>query len=947
MPAVWLNKKTLKFFSILFALAFQYSESSIFLRLLATHFNSQCFLDLILLPACHYSIFYQYKRTGCNPACRSTQVNSATSNEHWSSALCNEQISQQIETLDKEIAAHTLEQNALNQLIQKFQQLEFFTGNLEKCCEDEKVLTQDELNFAVLKKRFEDGKKVLDADNKYRPYKQLSDQLAAAVTALQKNEQLLQEQEKIYSENKQNLETASANAEKYEKEFGELAKLFAAVNELDTIIRTLDSSVSAAEKSRRSELRNTLNCRRKLAETNCQLTELEKNHSEAIAYLANHANDGELPAIQKICEEWLKNYKAYSSELTECQKQKNNIQKELAVFQKVIAEKEEILAREVENFEKISADEIIAKRRIDDALAGTAKAQWQELYNAHNQLYQQTLLCKSLEEHRKQLQDGKECPLCGAKEHPFAIGNIPEPEKEFEKLQELNKRLADIDKAEKALQKVSDMLKDCNNAKLQVQSIIEQQKIQLDNKQQSEKELIQREQKLQNDLVQTAKNIDEALAPFGLTWDKKTYTLSKEFALRVKKYSEFQSAAAIFNETKNELQNIILRLRTEQKSLLENCRNLKQNWKAEVAKYAENKAQRAKLFGDKNPAEEARKAEEIRTNFATAREKAQQTFTEISTKRSNTVENIQKLKVNISELNEQIITARESFNFACKTAGVTEEEFHTFVLTAEEMTELSAADANLKSRRKQLIETRENCEKEIKTLSEFLAGKKSKEEISAELTAVSEQLLEKNQFVGGLRQRIRQNDENKEKMAEQHAKLLEQKKAMELWNKLYDLIGVKDRFQRFAQGITLEHLLVLANLELEKLSGRYRLLRSKTEELGIDVADKDQGDEIRGCKTLSGGERFLVSLALALGLAQMAGEKIRVDSLFLDEGFGTLDAETLDTALDALNSLRSRGKLVGVISHVAAFSEKIPCIIEVNKSGGGRSTLQGPGVKAL
>ena len=170
---------------------------------------------------------------------------------------------------------------------------------------------------------------------------------------------------------------------------------------------------------------------------------------------------------------------------------------------------------------------------------------------------------------------------------------------------------------------------------------------------------------------------------------------------------------------------------------------------------------------------------------------------------------------------------------------------------------------------------------------------------------------------------------------------------MELWRRLYDLIGVKDRFQRFAQGITLEHLLVLANLELEKLSGRYRLLRSKTEELGIDVADKDQGDEIRGCKTLSGGERFLVSLALALGLAQMAGEKIRVDSLFLDEGFGTLDAETLDTALDALNSLRSRGKLVGVISHVAVFSEKIPCIIEVNKSGGGRSTLQGPGVKAL
>ena len=184
-------------------------------------------------------------------------------------------------------------------------------------------------------------------------------------------------------------------------------------------------------------------------------------------------------------------------------------------------------------------------------------------------------------------------------------------------------------------------------------------------------------------------------------------------------------------------------------------------------------------------------------------------------------------------------------------------------------------------------------------------------------------------------------------MAAEHQKLQEQKKIAGLWNRMHDLIGSKDRFQRVAQGITLEHLLVLANLELAKLSDRYRLLRSTKEELGIDVADKDQGDEIRSCKTLSGGERFLVSLALALGLSQMAGEKIRVDSLFLDEGFGTLDSETLDTALEALSSLRNRGKLVGVISHVAEFSEKIPCRIQVTKQGGGRSIIQGPGVKQL
>ena len=857
------------------------------------------------------------------------------------------QLRQEIEILDKAVAAHTRTQKDLNQLIQKFQQLEIFTRNLEKCGEDERVLTQDEVDFSAQRKRFEDGKKVLEADSKYRPYKELNDQQATAATALQKNEQLLQEQEKLFSENRQKVETATAAAGKYEKEFEELSKIFAAVNELDTIIRTLNANISSAAQRREEEVRNALNCRRELAEKRSNLAELEKNHSEATAYLAAHARDGELTAVQKICEEWLKNYKAHSSELADCQKQKNNIRKEVAVLQKLIAEKEELLAKETEKFEKISADAVVAEQHITDALAGTAKEQWQELYETHNQLYQQTLICQSLEEHRRHLQDGKECPLCGSKEHPFALGNIPAPEKELEKLQLLKNRLSDIDKAEKELQKISDMLNACNNAKLQIQSELDKLKIQRDGKQQDENSLMQKEQDLQDKLGQIAGDIDNNLAPFGLTWNREKSLLPAELAVRVKKFAEFQAAGTIFAEKKNELLNTILRLRTTLKTLLENCRNLKRNWQNEISKRTANKMQRFDLFGDKNPADEARKAEKIRSDFTSAREKAQQAFTEISTKRNSSIENIQKLKTDIAELNEKIISARANFVLACKAAGVTEEEFHSFVLSAEEMTALSAVDADLKSRRKQLALIRQNCEKEIKNISGFLAGKKSKEEISAELATVTEQLNEKNQIVGGLRQRIRQDDENKAKMAEQHSKLLEQQKVMHLWRQLYDLIGVKDRFQRFAQGITLEHLLVLANLELEKLSGRYRLLRSKTEELGIDVADKDQGDEIRGCKTLSGGERFLVSLALALGLAQMAGEKIRVDSLFLDEGFGTLDAETLDTALDALNSLRSRGKLVGVISHVAAFSEKIPCIIEVNKSGGGRSTLQGPGIKSL
>ncbi len=117
-----------------------------------------------------------------------------------------------------------------------------------------------------------------------------------------------------------------------------------------------------------------------------------------------------------------------------------------------------------------------------------------------------------------------------------------------------------------------------------------------------------------------------------------------------------------------------------------------------------------------------------------------------------------------------------------------------------------------------------------------------------------------------------------------------------------------------------------ANERLARMSDRYRLIRDPDAPLELLVVDAYQGGVRRSTRNLSGGESFLVSLALALGLARMAGRRMRIDSLFLDEGFGTLDAETLDTALAALAGLGQEGKVVGVISHVPALRERnSPC----------------------
>ena len=136
-----------------------------------------------------------------------------------------------------------------------------------------------------------------------------------------------------------------------------------------------------------------------------------------------------------------------------------------------------------------------------------------------------------------------------------------------------------------------------------------------------------------------------------------------------------------------------------------------------------------------------------------------------------------------------------------------------------------------------------------------------------------------------------------------------------------------------------------ANRQLEKMTDRYLLIRDDEEPLELNVVDNYQAGEIRSTKNLSGGESFIVSLTLALGLSKMASHKVRVDSLFLDEGFGTLDEDALETALETLSGLQQDGKVICIISHVPALKERISTQINVHPVSGGQSSISGPGCK--
>ena len=132
----------------------------------------------------------------------------------------------------------------------------------------------------------------------------------------------------------------------------------------------------------------------------------------------------------------------------------------------------------------------------------------------------------------------------------------------------------------------------------------------------------------------------------------------------------------------------------------------------------------------------------------------------------------------------------------------------------------------------------------------------------------------------------------------------------------------------------------LANRHLIRLTDRYRILRNPDEHLDLLILDEYQAGSTRSMNSLSGGESFLVSLALALGLSELAGRKTQIDTLFIDEGFGTLDPDALDVALTALEMLQGTGKTIGIISHVEALKDRVSTQINVRKGPGGVSSIR-------
>ena len=220
---------------------------------------------------------------------------------------------------------------------------------------------------------------------------------------------------------------------------------------------------------------------------------------------------------------------------------------------------------------------------------------------------------------------------------------------------------------------------------------------------------------------------------------------------------------------------------------------------------------------------------------------------------------------------------------------------------------------------------------------------KSAEQLLEERNAALQQLERDKQNLTDYHAQKKGNESRKNRIVKLKQQVDETRQANLKWELLCKYIGDAQgkTFSTFAQGLTLKKLIVLANERLRKLNDRYLLdIPLEEEDDDLIIIDIYLGEERRSVRTLSGGETFIVSLALALALSDLASKNVKIESLYIDEGFGSLDPEALDVAISTLEQLQvESNKTIGIISHVESLKERIETQIQLEKNSSGFSKI--------
>ena len=594
---------------------------------------------------------------------------------------------------------------------------------------------------------------------------------------------------------------------------------------------------------------------------------------------------------------------------------------------------------------------VSAKQALDAHLKGRRLRDYRQ---EHENLLRELALRQkiaSLEAERQALTDGKPCPLCGSTNHPYAAGNQPEIVETELRLKESADFIEAAEGLTENVQIAEDQHKETEK-KAAIASQALRDAAAAHDRISSDLNRISNEIKDRN--LRYDSQLDEILSrlkPLGIVeiaMDK-IQVLAADLQERQKTWSAMQ-------DEKSSLENGIQKLSAETNRLDALFTSSEQLFNERTgALDLQNKTwtdlerKRFETLEDKLADQEENRLNQQLAAAEAAEKLARDDHQSAKAQHDDVRIKSEQHQAALSRLTPECSAREAEFVAGIVQAGFADEADFC-------QKKMAAAERKLLAdKARQLDDGLLDAKARLKDKTQALAREKARAltatplpSLEIDLPVMEEQNLQISQSIGAIQQSLSADQNARAETSEKRTRIESLQLEWSRWSRLNELVGSADgkKFRNFAQGMTFEILIAHANRQLERLTDRYLLTRDEASPLDLCVVDNYQAGEIRTTKNLSGGECFIISLALALGLSKMSSRRVRVDSLFLDEGFGTLDEDALESALETLASLQQDGKLIGIISHVPALKERISTRISILPVSGGRSSISGPGVEA-
>jgi len=762
--------------------------------------------------------------------------------------------------------------------------------------------------FEPKKVVLEKSEKALKCEASYQSYNQLVEEDDADNRSLgSKNNELSSLKQSITDADKAYKDAKKAFINHNEKK-SDNQNLWKQIRNLDTQIESLAEIVINAKKRADDSQEQYDIAEKNISELNGDIKKIEDELKEINEYLTNNKADKELPEI-------LPEVKAKTDSV------KNSLSK----------------IKNAENKKTDSNNKLSAASNQKTSETQKLEGLKSELKNLVSTEYLSISVLL-----RNKVEQGKACPVCGSVNHPFCENSKVEANSQKSegaddiaiKVSEFNKS---IEECESALKQIETAINNYNSEITQLDTVISSETEEVNQL----KKDINSKISAWNVALETKTDADIILFDENL---KELLFKAEDFKLKTEKTQSLDKDKTVKTE---KLKGINI---SNLKTILDNDSKYYSEKNTELETLTN---QRSELFGNKNPDDEEEAFNKELKRLEKDRDSAKEYCDSLNIEKSKLDGEIGQLQTKIANRKNKLSEALEKFETALSKNGFeSKEQFVSCRCSEEQLKELQEVSKELEKNETATKVNLENSEKKYNDCKKLNKTDKSISELTAENQKLENDKEHNASRAGEIQHQLELNKQNLQKVEEYTKKLNSLEEQNRTWESIKSFIGVKDgsEFQVFVEVMVFRQLLKRANEHLKLISKKYKLVQVPGK-VDFKIHDDSFPDEKsdRLIDGMSGGERFMISLSMALGISELVSKNVKVDALFLDEGFGTLSGQPLFDAINALKALQSSGKTLGIITHVSdvinSFDQKIKAFPD--RKNGGCSILEGDGISHI